>query len=134
MFDDTLAKRLTQFTPDGTGLDRDALLFAAGRASVRPSRLWLTLAATLAISQMATLGVVLWPAHAPEIQVPINTGPRDVAVESAPPSAPDASTTWALRERIIAAEGNLPPPVPIDMGPSAEPLHAFGAVPLDLLN
>ena len=42
-----LAERLSRFTPDGSGLDRDALLFAAGRASARPNRRWVALAAAL---------------------------------------------------------------------------------------
>ena len=48
-----LAERLSRFTPDGAGLDRDSLLFAAGRASARPSRRWQALAAALAASRAA---------------------------------------------------------------------------------
>ena len=64
------AERLSRFTPDGSGLDRDALLFAAGRASVRHNRRWRVVAGGLAASQLLTL-LLLWPhtphqgAHAP---------------------------------------------------------------------
>jgi hypothetical protein len=50
-----LAEKLGRFTPDTSGLDRDALLFQAGQASVHPRRLWPMLAGFLALSQAATL-------------------------------------------------------------------------------
>ena len=42
-------ERLGRFTPDGSGIDRDALLFAAGRASVKPDRRWQSVAGLLAL-------------------------------------------------------------------------------------
>ena len=36
-----ILERLSRFTPDAGGLDRDALLFAAGRESARPNRGWM---------------------------------------------------------------------------------------------
>ena len=56
--------RLSRFTPDPGGLDRDALLYAAGRASARPSRAWPALAAALAVTQVLTLAL-LRPRPAP---------------------------------------------------------------------
>lgn len=56
---DRLAQ-LAKFTPSAGMLDRDAMLFAAGKASVRTSRLWPMLAGVLAMSQVATL-LLLWP-------------------------------------------------------------------------
>ena len=53
-------ERLSRFTPDAGGLDRDALLFAAGRNSVRPNRGWKTVASLLAATQALSL-VLLWP-------------------------------------------------------------------------
>ena len=44
-------ERLSRFTPDAGGLDRDALLFAAGRGSARPNRGWMALATLLASTQ-----------------------------------------------------------------------------------
>ncbi len=55
-----LAERLSRFTPDAGKLDRDALLFAAGRASARPGRRWMALTGALAASQLLTL-LFLWP-------------------------------------------------------------------------
>jgi hypothetical protein len=50
---------LKGFTPDGSGLDRDALLFEAGRASAgSPARAW-GVVALLALSQALTLGLCL---------------------------------------------------------------------------
>ena len=43
-----ILERLSRFTPDAGRLDRDALLFAAGRSSARPNRGWKTLATLLA--------------------------------------------------------------------------------------
>ena len=51
----SLDQRLSRFTPDGTGLDRDALLIAAGRASLRPNRAWTVVAGVLAACQLLTL-------------------------------------------------------------------------------
>jgi hypothetical protein len=64
-----LAEHLSRFTPDPTGLDRDALLFAAGRASARANRKWQALVGTLALSQVLTL-VLLWP-RTPPSQTPL---------------------------------------------------------------
>ena len=59
-------ERLSRFTPDTGGLDRDALLFAAGKASARPDHRWVVLAALLANTQIVSL-VLLWPRQvAPE--------------------------------------------------------------------
>ena len=57
-------ERLSRFTPDAGGLDRDALLFAAGRSSARPNRGWMTLASLLAGTQTLSL-VLLWPHPTP---------------------------------------------------------------------
>ena len=53
-------ERLSRFTPDAGGLDRDALLFAAGRSSARPNRGWMALASLLTGTQALSL-VLLWP-------------------------------------------------------------------------
>jgi hypothetical protein len=53
-------ERLIRFTPDAGTFDRDALLFEAGRASVRPNRGWMGLSAVLAGTQVLALAFV-WP-------------------------------------------------------------------------
>lgn len=127
-----LAERLSRFTPDGTGLDRDALLFAAGRASVRPRRAWPALAGALAASQLVTLAL-LWPRP---------TGPAPALVEKAPETPAgeirplDGSALLALTRRIRQAEaGELPPPPTLDLDfPVSPPLPVLAArPPADLL-
>jgi hypothetical protein len=140
MSDDPLIKRLSQLTPDGSGLDRDALLFAAGRASARLNRRWPALAGALAVPQMVILGVFLWPRAVMDAPVPdpIKVIPAIVAIEPTIPPEPaepsEAPGLWALRERIIAADGKLPLPTPIDLAPSEPPLHIFGPLPAELVN
>jgi hypothetical protein len=130
---ESFAERLSRFTPDGSGLDRDVLLFAAGRASAQSGRRWGALAGILAATQVLTL-VLLWPRPAPPDVVPaVVTAPStfNEPTESAPP---DSAALWVLRERALATEGNLPPPgSPGRMVPSAPPLQAFGAPPAALL-
>jgi hypothetical protein len=107
-----LAERLSRFTPDGSGLDRDALLFAAGRASVRPGRRWKGLASVLAASQLLTL-VFLWP-HTPAAVPSVIPAPP-VAVEPPLPSlAPADPRSWAVNRRMLNELDDLPPPAGSD--------------------
>jgi hypothetical protein len=73
---DPVTDRLARFTPAADGLDRDAVLFEAGRRSARGSRLWPLAAALLAVSQVATV-IVLWP--------------REPATPTAIPAVPPAA-------------------------------------------
>jgi hypothetical protein len=120
-----LAERLSRFTPDGTGLDRDALLFAAGRASVRPRRAWPLLAALLAASQVLTLAL-LWPRPSPPASVVVT--PASAPQVTARPDAPraDPSEVGALNQGTIRAGANdLPPATYVDgLVPDAPPLPA----------
>jgi hypothetical protein len=75
-----MSEKLSRFTPSGAGLDRDALLFAAGRASARPNCWWIAAAGTLAAVQVLTL-VLLWPRPAPAPAAP-------AMVETVPPARP----------------------------------------------
>src|SRR5262245_26248916 len=96
-----LAECLSRFTPNTTGLDRDTLLFAAGRASVRPSRRWQTLAGVLAVSQVLTL-VCLWPRAAPPSSIPF-VASKPSRPDSAPePQSQSNLAQWrALRQRML---------------------------------
>ncbi|HBI42220.1 MAG TPA: hypothetical protein DDY78_05090 [Planctomycetales bacterium] len=120
------AERLSRFTPDRSGLDRDALLFAAGRASVRPGRRWKAMASALAASQLLTL-VFLWP-HTPHQGADAPRSPfapaLPVAVE--PPSpAPADSRSWAMSGRLLNELDDLPPPAASDsLVPDDPPLRA----------
>jgi hypothetical protein len=137
MSDDPFAERLSRFTPAAAGLDRDALLFNAGRASARPARRWQALAGVLAAAQLVTLALLLWPR--PALPVPVPSFPAEVApvaIEQPPaPPARQAPALLALRDRALATEGNLPAPAAVKpLVPPAPPLHAFGAPPPDLLH
>src|SRR3954449_13437560 len=100
-------ERLSRFTPDAGRLDRDALLFAAGRSSVRPGRGWMTMAALLAGTQALSL-VLLWPhASAP----PAGELTSAVASVSAPRVARESPASavggdhglWSVRRRLLQA-------------------------------
>jgi hypothetical protein len=131
---DSLAERLSRFTPDATGLDRDALLFAAGRASVRPPRRWQMLAGALAACQLATL-VCLWPrtpspttTSTPHASYQIKEEPRDEVPSLSPP-------TWTPRWNLLTFDLEKPdPPSDEPMTPPEPPLHAFGTPPDTILN
>jgi len=60
-----MTDRLGRFTPSPLGLDRDAILFAAGQRSARSPRVWKVIVALLLVSQAATL-VLLWPSSPKE--------------------------------------------------------------------
>ena len=121
-------ERLSRFTPDRGGLDRDALLFAAGRTSARPNRRWVALAGILAASQLVTLAL-LWPRPVPPGVMPVANAPAPAAV-SAPPEDPapppnDALAAWALGQQYAGGQTDLPPPRPVaNLRPDAPPLHA----------
>ena len=82
-----ILERLSRFTPDAGGLDRDALLFAAGRESARPNRGWMTLASLLASTQALSLVASL---ASPEpavagLPVPVAAAPAPSAVSNRRP-------------------------------------------------
>lgn len=131
-----LAEILSRFTPNATDLNRDALLFAAGRASARPSRRWQALAGVLAAAQLLTLAC-LWPRTPPATNTtpfaasePSRTDPMPV-----PPPESDPSAWRALRQRMRETDLDYPtPPCDQPMVPPDPPLHAFGKPPASLLN
>jgi hypothetical protein len=88
---------LKSFTPDGSGLNRDKLLFEAGRASApSPARAWL-LVGLLALTQALTVGFLLAPSSVPDDRpfVPERTYPpsehRPVLLRELPESEPALS-------------------------------------------
>ncbi len=120
-----ILERLSRFTPDGAALDRDALLFNAGRASVRPNRGWMLTVAVLAACQLLTL-TLLWQRSAPP------AGRQEIGAPAPPyvaahPSSPDAAEIAALNRRLLASkDGDLPPAASSeDLVPSDPPLNAF---------
>jgi hypothetical protein len=56
---DPALEKLARFSPAPAAIDRDELLFQAGRASARAGNGWKTVAALLLVTQTATLGMLL---------------------------------------------------------------------------
>jgi hypothetical protein len=131
-------ERLSRFTPDASGLDRDALLFAAGRNSVRPDRGWATLASLLAATQAISL-VLLWPRPNPP------AGPRDMSVATepalprqlAPPGAeafPGPSHVSSARRSLLDSDLEIRPAAAVTFIDRGPPLRAIARFPSSLLN
>lgn len=100
-----MTDRLSRFTPNASGLDRDAILYAAGRRSARGAWAWKALAGLLAASQMVTL-VVLWPRPNPVAAVvppppAVAPAPEAPAPPPSPPGDVWTAGSWPdeLRER-----------------------------------
>jgi hypothetical protein len=121
---DPLIDRVKRFTPEGRGLDRDALFYAAGRASVPSPRGWMALAGVLALSQVLTLLVVLARPAAPG---PVSPAPAPAPARPVETPAPEASPSelLALRRHALR-EGELPRPAPSgSLVPPPAPLPAL---------
>jgi hypothetical protein len=131
-----ILERLSRFTPDAGGLDRDALLFAAGRASARPNRGWMTLASLLAGTQALSLAL-LWPPSSP----PVGKSTVTIAGAPAPSAAPEPPATgasadtglWSARHGLLRPEAVDHPAGDVTFIESEPPLRAFPPPP-SLLN
>jgi hypothetical protein len=112
-----LERRLSEWRPSTAGLDADGVLFAAGRASVRPSwgRIaWPIVSGCLALLA-ATLGVGLSQERAARLELAAQLRDPKPAVASVPPSVPEpidapldeppAADSYLAARRAIA--GNL---------------------------
>jgi hypothetical protein len=132
---DSLEERLSRFTPDPAGLERDRLLFAAGRASVRPGRRWVAVAGALAASQLLTL-VFLWPRSGPpDISHGPLAGPTVAALPTQPPAPLPPSTLGALYSQMLSGDSDLSPPAPSEAAaPADAPLRLGAALRSMLLN
>lgn len=130
-----LSQLLSQFTPSGK-LDRDALIFQAGRASARPNRMWQGMVAALVLSQIITL-TYLWqgngssspPTRAENKQLT----PNDRVNESVEPkSSPDSTEPQWLTHQPLVDRAYLTQLLPSsEMVPQEPPLRAY-SVPKDL--
>jgi hypothetical protein len=114
---DPLAERLGRFTPNSGGLDRDALIYAAGRASAHPSRVWPALAGLLGITQAVTLVLLVsrpTGTASQHLAAPATQPERDLIVPAAPTS-PEVPTGALMTLRL--PEGgldDLPPSRPVE--------------------
>ena len=108
---------LAKFTPSPA--DRNAILYAAGRASAPSRRPWQAAVAGLVLLQAATL--VAWqltPAPTPAVAEPVPT-PVVVPDEPRPWQPPDPSSYLALSSHL----DDPPPPLPSgSYAPPGKPL------------
>jgi hypothetical protein len=127
---ESLADNLSRFTPDSSALDRDALLFAAGQASVRrPMHSWGVLVGALAACQLLTL-VLLWPESKSPTGL-VATGPSptvEASASDAPTGIDDSSSLALTRSALESADGDLPREVSTgSFAVESSPLRAFSA-------
>ena len=113
-----MTDRLSRFTPNAPGLDRDAILFAAGKRAGRGSWAWKVVAGLLAVSQAVTL-VALWPREVPAVTPvtppPVVVPPADRALPAPSPSG----DVWTVRSSpdVIQAPPSAPAGEFVSSGP-----------------
>jgi hypothetical protein len=112
-----LTAKLARFTP--TGLDRDAVLFAAGRAAGRRT-VWKWLTAALAISNAVTLVALAWPKPTPAVMTEPNSPPAVSSPSAEEPYGPPAPSSYLALLKDVEA-GRMPAPVDGE-SPPARPL------------
>jgi hypothetical protein len=104
---DPLTDALARFTPTAR-LDRDELLYRAGRASNRAGRLWRGVAALLLATNAATLAVWLSSSAQPGVIVETRPVPTpEHPVEPTPTETEAMPPSWVVTAR---RTGVLPPP------------------------
>jgi hypothetical protein len=108
---------MAKFTP--TSVDRDAILYAAGRASAPSCRPWQVACAGLLTLQAVAVAVLLtYPLPTPAVAEPLPT-PTVVPEEPQPRQPPDPSSYLAL----MAHFDDPPPPLPSgSFAPPSQPL------------
>lgn len=128
---------LTRFTPYAGKLDRDELLFEAGRASTRPDRSWKAAASVLAVTQCLSL-VLLLPATRPMSPVHTighaNPPSSPSSIENAPITSSLIDGSWAIRNSPADLETVRQVSDNVRLMESPESLRAFLRPPDSLLN
>lgn len=123
-------ERLSRFTPDAGRVDRDALLFATGRASARPNRVWIALVGALAATQALSLVLSLPQPAPPGVGSPIQVA-HTAPVASEPSALPSPGSILAHYRLDSEAEERPETGTFVDTGP---PLRAYGSPPASILN
>jgi len=131
--DDAFVQRLSRLTPTPAALDRDALLFAAGRASARGSRPLVALASALATSQLLTL-VFLWPRAPLPPAEPLSAGASVAVANQDSTPAPPYQLSELRRDLLSAEHDGLRRSTDGCFVPDDPPLRAFDATGPELLN
>jgi hypothetical protein len=122
-----MTDRLSRFTPNAPGLDRDAILFAAGRRSARGAWAWKVATALLIVTQVATL-VALWPKE-PAVVNPVVAPPAPVpAPAPLPPPASPPPDVWTAG---MSPDVLQSPPVraTVQFAPTEPPLTVRSKLP-----
>jgi hypothetical protein len=130
-------ERLNRFTPDPGGLDRDALLFAAGRSSARPNRSWQAVSALLAGTQALSLTLLLARPAPPRdvLSLPVASRPAPPADLQAPAGPSEANPgIWSARHRFDESEPEDRPAETLTLIDSEPPLRVFSPASASLAN
>jgi hypothetical protein len=124
-----LERRLADWRPDAAGLDPDAMLFAAGRASVRPSPtrfVWPTIAACMTV---ITLGLGGWAAKertgrlelAALLQKAAPVAPAPTIAEEPSPEPPPAGSYFAMSRLVRQDPDAFLSRAPAELGTPVKP-------------
>jgi hypothetical protein len=113
MSEDVTAK-LARFTP--TGLDRDAVLFAAGKASGRRG-VWKWLALALIGTNAVTLAALAWQKSSPVVLTEPTGSPVVPNVSADEPYGPLAASSYLGLMQALDADA-VPPPTDGSSSPS----------------
>lgn len=116
-----LIDTLARFTP-AAGLNRDELLFRAGRASAPSARWWKRATAAIAVTQAVTLALLLRPPEPQPVAAPPAAAPAPPDAEPAPPLPP---SSYLVLSHAWESDNALPPPAaPASGDRPAKPLTA----------
>lgn len=95
---DPVIQALRGFTPEAPTVDRDQLMYQAGRRAARSPRIWPSLAAALLITQTLTLG--LWLGQRGEERPSLSRESVPLA-ETVPPGRPPNPHSYAALRKTI---------------------------------
>ncbi|MFO0848724.1 MAG: hypothetical protein U0871_09240 [Gemmataceae bacterium] len=117
-------RKLAGFTPAPPAVDRDELLFQAGRASAPSPRWWRRATAALLVTQAVTLGAWLAGPSRTPTAVPTDIAPAPAPAMAPEPAAPTSylvlSHNWETVRRPAGpddgTEHGLPPDDPLTAG------------------
>jgi hypothetical protein len=130
-------ERLSRFTPDAGKLNRDLLLFEAGRSSVRPNRGWATAAVLLAATQCFSL-LLLWPYPRPMPSglsvAHDDPAPSSSSADRSKTGAGLADGSWSRLDRLPDLQVETRTANDLTLIDSGPPLRAFAPIPSSLLN
>lgn len=108
-----MPEELKGFTP--VAPDRDAILFAAGKAAARRWAGWKWLTVGLVATNAVTLAVLFWPRASSPVPPSVAT-PEPPPAEVIPSPPPEPYSYIALRQ------GDAPPPADADPATPSAPL------------